>query len=295
MNIRAEILGGAEERKTRLLVRKKPKQVEATGLTDIVIPREEVRRTDMRREDRPPADGKIYRARFRDCDHEVELLNLSGGGAMIRGRLSPNIDEPLELFLSEGESIECLVRWVRDMRIGLELAHETKVQCTEEKRVELLREVVRERFPAEELEMVKLESKETDHRRADRHPLIWFGELHHNSHRWTVRLRNISETGALIEFTGALRLGSEVELDLGASGKLAATVSWAVGDHAGLEFAEPFDLAQLAKSKPRVTSTTWLRPAYLEGETAEDSAWDDAWNRLSVDELRFELEGYLKR
>lgn len=295
MNIRAEILGGAEERKARLLARKKPKQVDAAGLTDVVIPREEVRRTDMRREDRRALDRKIYRAHFRDRDHEVELLNLSGGGAMISAPFLPNIGEPLELYLSPGESVECLVRWVRDGRIGLELAHETKVQCTDEKKAELLREVVRDKFPESKLEMVRITPDPVEHRRGDRHPLIWSGELRHESHAWTVRLRNISETGALIEFTGALRIGSEVKLDLAGAGEVAATVSWAVGDHAGLEFAAPFDLALLAKSKPRVAAPTWLRPAYLEGETAENSAWDDAWNRMSVDDLRKELEGYLKR
>jgi hypothetical protein len=43
-----------------------------------------------------------------------------------------------------------------------------------------------------------------------------------------------------------------------------------------------------------VTPTHWVRPAYLD-KVAADSAWDPRWQRLSVGELKNELEGFLKR
>lgn len=125
--------------------------------------------------------------------------------------------------------------------------------------------------------------------------MIWSGELHYGTHTWNVRLRNISSSGALVECPGTLRVDSEVLLDLGKAGAVTASVSWVVGDHMGLHFDEPFEIRRLSEKKPMVAPAKWLRPAYLEGDTRDDSAWDSAWNRMSVDDLRSELEGFLKR
>jgi hypothetical protein len=135
----------------------------------------------------------------------------------------------------------------------------------------------------------------SDQRVAKRHPLIWSAELHARGGQWRVRLRNVSATGALIQCSKPLPVGREVALDLGKGGSVDATISWAVGDHAGLAFDEPFDMRRLSHSKPAVAPARWLRPAYLEGDVPEDSAWDEAWSRMSVDELKSELEGFLKR
>jgi len=295
MNIRAEIFGGEEWRQARLLPRKKPKQAEAVALTDIVIPREETRRTDMRHEDRPPLDSEPATIRFRERDHEVAIVNLSGGGAMIAARLEPNIDERLDLHLDADQVIQCVVRWVKGDRVGLEFAHETQLNCPTEKRDTVLRQVVAKLAQSADLEMVPVSPPAPEGRKADRHPLIWSGELSYRTNKWDVRLRNISETGALVQFPGALREGYEVVLGLGNGVELTATVSRVVGDHVGLEFAEPFDLCELSNCKPQVTPPTWLRPAYLEADVSEGSAWDEPWNRMSLHELQSELEGYLKR
>ena len=82
---------------------------------------------------------------------------------------------------------------------------------------------------------------------------------------------------------------------LGKAGAVTASVSWVVGDHMGLQFDEPFEIRRLSEKKPMIAPAKWLRPAYLEGNEAEESPWDPAWNSMSVDELRSELEGYLKR
>src|SRR4051794_37207837 len=101
MSIRAEIFGGPEERKARLLVGKKPKQADAIALTDVVIPREDTRRTDMRHEDRALVPSDVFKATFRGRVREVDVLNLSGGGAMIAAALNPNIFERIDLHLAD--------------------------------------------------------------------------------------------------------------------------------------------------------------------------------------------------
>jgi len=76
---------------------------------------------------------------------------------------------------------------------------------------------------------------------------------------------------------------------------ISGTVMWVVGDQVGFQFHSPFDMAQLAESLPDVAPSEWIRPSYLDPEPGADSPWDPRWNRLSVSELRHELEGFMKR
>ena len=134
----------------------------------------------------------------------------------------------------------------------------------------------------------------SEQRTGRRHPLIWLGELHHDYQSTQVRIRNISPTGAMIECKAMLHAGSEPLLDLGNSGSMFATVMWAVGDHAGLRFNQPFDLAQLARSRPEVAPDRWTGPNFINPQEQGDSPWAEQWGRMSVGELKRELEGYLK-
>jgi hypothetical protein len=302
MNIRAEILRG--EGRKPVLKEKQGKRSETKALTDIAIPREESRRTNNRDQDRFRLTGARFQVTYNGADFDVGLVNLSGGGAMIAAGLLPNIGERLHLHLGEGGEIECAVRWIKDGRLGLEFAHETQLQCSDDEQAALLRDVIARDFPEEKFaggkpgsskEAPLPEPEAAEQRSAIRHPLIWWGDLHYGSHSWHVRLRNISASGALVECPGPLRIDSEVLLDMGKAGALTASVSWAVGDHVGLRFDEPFDLRSLSQTKPGVTPPMWLRPAYLEGQVEPDSPWDPSWERLSVDDLRTQLEGFLKR
>jgi hypothetical protein len=49
----------------------------------------------------------------------------------------------------------------------------------------------------------------------------------------------------------------------------------------------------LGGAKPSVATNTWSPPPYL--DLAEKAEREDHWQRLTVAELRQELEGYLKR
>lgn len=304
MNIRAEIFGGRSERK--LLQEKRPKRSDPKGLVDVAIPRTESRRSNNRDQDRFRLNEAQFKVSYEGADHDAKVVNLSGGGAMISCEIQPKIGERLHLRLGGAaeHSIECAVRWIKSDRLGLEFAHETQLHCEDDEKAVLLRDVINRDFPDQkfahrpqvpEAPVAAVSVGGPEQRSALRHPLIWSGELHYGTHSWRVRLRNISATGALVECPGSLRTGSEVLLDLGKAGALTATVSWIVGDHVGLTFDHPFDLHQLSEAKPRLTPHNWKRPDYLKGELEAGSAWDQDWERLSIDDLRSHLEGFLKR
>jgi hypothetical protein len=134
-----------------------------------------------------------------------------------------------------------------------------------------------------------------DLRVASRHPLIWSGTLHYDFHSAPVRLRNISSSGALIEFEVPLPVGAEPLLDFGGAGSVFATVTWVVGDQAGLKFHSPFDLTLLAKARPQIAPAKWERPSYLKPGAAADSPWAAEWERMDIAEMRDQLDGYMKR
>jgi hypothetical protein len=288
----------AGEGHSPLLKSKRPRKTGEEGLGSVPISREEARRKDARERDRLPAHGQGCQVTYRGGNSEVEIVNLSGGGAMIAAPMQPNLAERLHLHLGEDGTVEAIVRWVKGGRIGLEFAHETHLDCSDNERAELLLDAIDRAFPHRRTggpPAKPAADDGSDQRIATRHPLIWSAEVHTRSGSFRVRLRNVSATGALIQCNKPLPLGREVSLDLGKGGTVDATVSWAVGDHAGLSFDEEFDMRRLSHSKPTVAPARWLRPAYLENDVAADSAWDDAWSRMSVDELRNELEGFLKR
>lgn len=281
-----------------LLKSKRSRKTGEDGLASVPIARQETRRKDAREQDRLPARGQRCRVTYRGGDVDVEIVNLSGGGAMIAGRVTPNIAERIDLHLGAEGTVEAIVRWVKADRIGLEFAHETHLDCSDEERAELLLDAIDRAFPNRRSggpPPKPAKEDASDQRIATRHPLIWSAQVQTRSGSFRVRLRNVSATGALIQCSSNLPLGREVILDLGKGGAVDATVSWQVGDHAGLSFDEEFDMRRLSHSKPTVAPVRWLRPDYLQGEVGPDSAWDQAWSRMSVDELREELEGFLKR
>jgi hypothetical protein len=201
--------------------------------------------------------------------------------------------ELVELEVGEGMPIEAAVRWLKDGRIGLEFAHETRIDCDNESRAELLLQVIQRSFGGdadENASSAERRASDPDHRGEARHPLIWRGEIHAPGHSATVRLRNISGGGAQIEAATLPSAGTGLVLDLGKAGSIEATVTWSVGDQAGVRFHSPFDLAQLANVRPEVLPPRWEQPAYLKANSSSGSPWADGWNRMSLSDL----EGYLK-
>lgn len=280
-------------------------------LSSVEVPRSEGRSADHRDDDRHRLNEEVARARFAAEEHDVDLINLSGGGAMIRADFSPRLWDRVDLILAEGAEIECAVRWIRHDRIGLEFAHETRIDCGAEERDALLLDVIHRSFPdvalAPRVEEMKQEPVEAvdggddddaiaNSRRTERrHPLVWMGEVYFAHGNEKVRLRNISENGALIEGPVQYPLGVEVLLDLGKAGQHFATVSWACGDKTGLKFNNGFNLKLLGDAKPEVAPHLMIRPGPGLQTSDIDNPWADGWQRQSLDELRDDLEGYLKR
>ncbi len=290
---------------------KEARGAEPDDLSSVEVPRSETRTENHRDDDRHRLDQETATARFDGEEHQVELINLSGGGAMIRADFSPRLWERVDLIFSEGAEIECAVRWLRDDRVGLEFAHETRIDCDAETRDALLLDVIRRSFGDVAISVARPDAEPrapapapsqaddddvANSRRTDRrHPLVWSGQVHFSHGSEKVRLRNISEHGALIESPIAYPLGAEIYLDLDDAGQHFATVSWSCGDKIGLRFKEPFDLRVLSKSKPELAPALMLRPGPSQIYADQNNPWAEGWNRQSLDEIRDDLEGYLKR
>ena len=294
--------------KDPLVRQKKKKGAAEDDLSSVEVPRSETRSTNQRDEDRHRLAEETAQARFRGKEREVDLINLSGGGAMIRCKFKPRLWERVDLIFAEGEEIECAVRWIREDRIGLEFAHETRIDCEPEARDALLLDVIHRSFPdvalAPRPEPIPVgSSSQPDNddavantRRTERrHPLVWMGEIYFSHSNDKVRIRNISEYGALVECGVPYPLGAEVLLDLGDAGQHFATVSWTRADKTGLKFSNPFDLKMLGSAKPEVAPEMLIRPGPSRVSADQDNPWAEGWQRQSLEELRDDLEGYLKR
>jgi hypothetical protein len=305
-SFRAAIVRG--ERAPLIISEKQPRLEPGNAdepLEGRIIPRAETRRGDHRLQDRHRLTAERGFLHYKKRIHEVEVVNLSGGGAMIRSDVQPRLWEIVQLSLGDGPRLEAAVRWLKAGLIGLEFAHETQLDCPPEQRAALLLEAIRRTFP----DMAGMSDAESEAeaqeqaRREDlgarselRHPLIWKGEIHYDFESNPVRLRNVSAGGVLLDVEAAYPVGAEVLLDLGRAGQYTATCSWTCGDQAGFRFRDPFDIACLAKARPEVAPQRWVRPSFLDWKQEDDcSPWNKRWNRGSIEELRGDLEGFLKR
>ena len=299
-SFRAAVLHG--EKKPLVVTDKNPcSEGEHDALDGVRVPRAETRRADHRAGDRHRLEGETASVIREGNSHRVEILNLSRGGAKIRCNFKPHLWEMVELRFGEGPGLEAAVVWIKDGCIGLEFAHETRLDCSPEQRDALLLAVIQRSFPDEiRLELPELllgeesEEEELGARDEKRHPLIWKGEILYAHDTNPVRIRNVSAGGALVDIAVDYPIGAEVLLDLGDAGQFFVTVQWVFGDQAGLRFVQPFDMACLANARPDVTPHSWNVPAFLDRDAGDDSAWDERWGRSSIAEIRTELEGYLK-
>src|SRR3990170_766781 len=128
---RSAVLSGKEgAREVPLIAEKKrARDAAAKGLGAVPVPRSETRTTDQRGDNRHRLPAESATVRHKNKLHKVELINLSGGGAMIAGNLKPKLWDRIDLVLGEFGEIESAVRWIRGDRIGVEFAHETRIAC----------------------------------------------------------------------------------------------------------------------------------------------------------------------
>lgn len=221
MNVRSKIYGGSIAADDPLLHVKRPKGAKADNLLSVATPRHERRAANHRLGDRHRLVNETVRLAWNGADHEVELINLSGGGAMVQAAIQPLLWDAVTLYLGPNGTVDCAVCWRRDDRIGLQFADETRLDCPADEVATLLRNAILHSFPE------------------------------------------------------------------------SASVEWVVGDQVGLRFHTPFDMSLLAQSRPSV-APGWECPAYLENGGGE-AEWDRRWRKLDLDQLRTELEGFMKR
>jgi len=305
-NFRASVFSGKPKQEAETLLGAKKLGVHPHSLSEMTVPRDVARTTNHRDDDRHRLAGERAWVHFRGESVNVELINLSGGGAMIATDIKPRMWERVDLVLGEHGALECAVRWIRDDRIGLEFAHETQVGGDPMQRDAMLLDVIRRSFPdlpiaAPDVTVFEgqapaepLSDEIAARRTSSRHPLIWKGSILFQHDTIPVRLRNISPDGALLDIPHPLPTDCEVYLDLGAAGSLFANVSWSRGNQLGVRFADRFDIAQLAKLRPDLAPQRWASPDYLREDQGDGSPWAEQWNRQSVEELKNSLEGFLK-
>jgi hypothetical protein len=284
-----------------LLHVKRPKGARADNLLSVATSRRERRVANHRLGDRHRLINETVRLTWKGADHEVELINLSGGGAMVQATIQPLLWDAVTLYLGPNGTVDCTVCWRKGDRIGLQFVDETRLDYPAEEVAALLREVISRSFPEAEFELSAEPASKPEPapdieegRRAARHPLIWKGILHHDYQSTDIRVRNISATGAMIESTTPVRVDTEPLLELSDKISISATVEWTVGDQVGLRFHHHFDLSLLAQARPALATSGWERPTYL-GHSAPISVWDKRWTRQHLDELRDDLEGFMKR
>jgi hypothetical protein len=196
------------------------------------------------------------------------------------------------------DQIECAIVWIKGDDLGLEFAHETRIDCDQETRDELLRAVILKSFPdlkGDPLTYPKRRAEDdpdadpgaAQRRITERHPLIWSGIVYYDYQVEPVRLRNVSAGGALVQSSHDLLEGETVYLDLREAGKHEAKVCWTRGGQSGLAFTEPFDLQLLSKCAPEVASDS--PTASFGNEQAK--AWAPGWRRSTIDEMARSLGG----
>src|SRR5436190_13080243 len=100
MNIRAKIFGDTAD-EPELLGSKRPKGAKADKLRSVVVPREARRLSNSRAGDRHRLLSEQVRLTHRGTALKGELINLSGGGAMVSGRFDPNLWDRVQLHLGE--------------------------------------------------------------------------------------------------------------------------------------------------------------------------------------------------
>ena len=245
-------------------------RAKAGGLTGIAIPRQEARRTNQRRDGRHANLINHGVITFRRKRMEVEVVNVSSHGVMIRADIEPRVGERLDIQFPECNRTICYVRWVKAGQIGIEFSQET---------VLIMPPGADEVAPGgrrsgEQPPKVAIKAD-----RPDRHRLMLRGVLHVGIESVDVRLRNISARGAMLDCDEDFLVGTPIVLELAGGGAVAVAgcVRWCQSGQAGVLFDAPFDMQLLADGgepkQKKALPTDYVKPDYLATDGDEDSPW----------------------
>jgi hypothetical protein len=276
--VRSKLAG--EERELVVKRRAKPGRGDSgPSLASLAITRTEARTSNQRREERHLKVCETAILKFRNRKHEVRVTNVSNHGTMIEADIVPRIGERVQIAFEGCIRTDCIVRWVRGPRIGLEFHTETVVVAPARVRDAI---VSGRRIGESEMDEPRLVKA-----RPPRQTLLWTAVMHWTEGSQQVRVRNISAEGAMLEAQEDLPQHLPVVLDLGAGGATAGHVRWSRAGQIGVGFDERYDLRQLARQDASAGASVpgMLKPSYLEDELDPDSPWAGRWERLGPQDL----------
>ncbi len=148
-----------------------------------------------------------------------------------------------------------------------------------------------------------------EHRASPRTNLMLAATVRTGGRALPVRIRNLSETGALLEGNGLPDMGGRLILER-AEVQLGATIAWASGNRRGIRFDGPIAVNEWTGGKPRPLDCTGLRDqrrvdaiqAAVRSGTEPGAPADDASARAALPGLADQLParlaeelGYVKR
>jgi hypothetical protein len=288
--IRSAILAGdAPQPSGPIAVKRKKSQAELSGsLAAVSVKRTESRLSNQRREERHRDLFEEATLHFRRRKYQVGVVNTSGSGAMLEAELDARIGEKMQIQFADCNKTECVVRWRRGDRIGIEFNQDTTIIAPKSVQDFIIRKLRGDAVADQAAEDAKAS-------RAPRQVLIWIATVHYSHDTFPVRIRNISTDGAMLETSRPFPVGTEILLDLEEAGTAFAKVRWAKGGQVGVKFDQKFNLKHLARCAGTThasegRSNYMVKPRYLESETAPDSPWAGAWDKFTPEELQRERE-----
>lgn len=272
--LRATILNGGVHPPVSTSEPKRPAATKSSvgpSLMSLPVKRETSRTTHQRSSDRLPGIMASTTLTVRRAGHETAVLNLSSDGAMIETDVELRIGDRVAITLPDGTDGRCIVRWLRERRVGLEFdGFGLEIGRSATGTFTFRREVAPKRKIAD---------------RAKRRSMVWNATLHADTEMVGVKLRNVSASGAQLDCDLVLDAGTKVLLSLGGAGFMPSKVRWCEAGHMGLSFDREFDVDMLivcAEQDESMKAIEWVKPEYLMDERSPDSPWAARFDKLTL-------------
>ena len=241
--VRTTLMPGAKS--SPLVVPKRAVKRDAeASLTAIPVKRAESRACNQRAEERRRDLVDKTTLYFRRQRIDVAVVNVSSQGVMIEAAIEPRIGETLDIQFADCNRTKSIVRWVRDGRVGLEFIEETVILASLKVKEHIFGSGGAAADAPDQPALRQI------HTRSKRHGLTWTGTLYWTFEAYTVRLRNISASGAMLEGDCTIAPGEKIRLNLAEAGTVEGEVRWCQGGQIGISFDEKYDLKRLAEAKP---------------------------------------------
>jgi hypothetical protein len=164
---------------------------------------------------------------------------------------------------------------VRGGRVGLEFDRETLVIGEDDQRKRLVggrREGERPTF-------------ELRKQRSPRQSSMLVATLHWQDGSTSVRLRNISVDGAMIQAGEDVDEDREIVLEIPDVAAIAGRVRWCRSGQIGIHFDQAFDLATFTRPAQPDETIDYAKPDYLRSDGDPNSPWAARWTKLTAGDL----------